>query len=199
MFEDIAGEGDVTLLIEDEDLAALVGVTEFGAAEDVEEVELDAVELEARHLLGGGEDVSVTFAGEAEDEVGADAQPARPCPRQGGDEAAVIVAAPQSLQCGVVARLHADLQPEIGAGGVIGEEVEDVIGEAIRAGADGEADNAVDAEGFVVKAAQFVDRCVGVGEGLKIGDELLGLVLALHDLFADLQLGGDTEAVVKAD
>ena len=198
-FKDIAGEGDVSILIEDRYLAALVGSAEFGVAEDMEEVELDPVEAEARHLLGGGEDLGVTFAGEAEDEMGADPQAALPRPCQSVKEAAIIVTAPQSLQGGVVARLHAYFQPEIGAAGVAGEEIEDIVREAIRPGTNGEADNAVNAEGFVVKAAQFCDRRIGVGEGLKIGDEMLRFLLALHDLFADVQLGGDTEAMVEAD
>jgi hypothetical protein len=95
-FKDIAGEADVTVLIEDRNFAALVGVTEFGAAEDVEEVEFDAVETEARHFLGGGEDVGAAFAGKAEDEMGADPQTTLPCPCQSVEETAIIVAAPQS-------------------------------------------------------------------------------------------------------
>ena len=83
--------------------------------------------------------------------------------------------------------------------GVVGKKIEDVIREAVRAGADGETDDAVDGEGFVVEAAQLGERCVSIGEGLKIGDELLRFVLALHDLFAGLQLGGDTQAVVETD
>jgi hypothetical protein len=197
--KDIAGEGDVGVLIEDGDFAALVGVAEFGATEDVKEVELDAVEAEAGHGVGGGEDLGAAFAGEAEDEVGADAQAALLCPCQGVEEALVVVATAQALQGGVVARLYADLQPEVSVSGVVGEEVENIIGEAVRAGTDGETDDAVHSEGFVVKTAQLVNRRVGIGEGLKIGDELLGFVLALHDLFARLQLGGDTQAMVEAD
>ena len=57
--------------------------------------------------------------------------------------------------------------------GVLLKEPDDFVGDAVGPGSHGEADDVVLGEGLVIERFQPVIGCVGVGEGLKVGDELL--------------------------
>ncbi len=102
-----------------------------------------------------------------------------------------MVTAAQEVERPVVDGLQAVLDHEPGPLGQLGQEVQDLIAHAIRPGADGQADHLGMGEGVVIGPSKPVDRPVGVGAGLEIGDEPVGPVAAIQPADRVVDLSGD--------
>src|SRR6185369_10235298 len=83
----------------------------------------------------------------------------------------VVVTPINQFQASVVHGLNAKLQPEVGLTGKLLEKLQDVIRQAVGAGGDDQSDYVGNGECFGEQLPQVIDRCIGVGIGLKIGDE----------------------------
>lgn len=89
-------------------------------------------------------------------------------------------------------RLHAVFDGDIRALGKLAEQSEHVVGHAVWAGADYEADDLRMGEGFFVNSAEAVDGGVGIGRRLEVGEIIVALAVAqLHALEALVDLPAD--------
>ena len=156
-----------------------IHASEFGAAEDMEELELDAVEcgLECAQVADGREHVVFRFPWEAEDDVHDDGE-------AGGFQAAVGVvedgeriAAVDAFRRRFMDRLESELDPDVFPGFFTkpAKHREHLVRETVGTGAEGEGDDFRLREGFPVKRFEALDRAVGVRIGLEVRDVLLFL------------------------
>lgn len=170
-----------------------IHAAELGAAEDVEELELDAVEcgLKCAQVADGREHVVFRFPWEAEDDVHDDGE-------AGGFQAAIgileyreRIAAVDAFRRRFMDRLESELDPDVLAGFFTepAKHREHLVRETVGTGADGEGDDFRLREGFSVKRFEALDRAVGVRIGLEVRDVLLILCRAvLRKLRLDTRL-----------
>jgi len=171
-----------------------------GALDDVEMVKLDAVDWEGRDPLDGLEHLLPGFAGEAVDNVASDPELwNRSDPSHGALEAGEIVASVEGGEGCIVAALEANLDPNKGPLGELGEELDDRRLKAIGPGADGEPDDLIEAQSGLVDAPQVVEGAICIGEILKVDDEFLGAVAAAYGGHPRANLLGDALASVDGD
>ena len=91
-----------------------------------------------------------------------------------------MVAAIEPIERPVVNGLKAILHHHPSSLGQLGQEVEDLLTDAVGPGADGQADDARMGEGLLVGQPQPVDRPVGVAAGLEVGHEPFGGIPAFQ-------------------
>jgi len=167
-----------------------------GVADNIEQVELDPVEPQAGQLFGGGDHLLTALAGEPEDDVGADSDAPAPGGGHGPAEAGQIMAPVDPGQGLIGGRLEAVLDPDqpVRAPGISLDEVEGRPVHAVRPGADGQPDHRRVGHGRVIELPEPVQRGVGVGKGLEIGDKPPGLIPLGHCRFAPADLVGYRQA-----
>ena len=88
------------------------------------------------------------------------------------------------------------------------KKIEDVVGNAVGAGADGEADDFGVGEGGFVERAKAIDGGVGVGGGLEVGNKMIDFVAVLEaadavvelseDFFAEIAPCGEVDQAISA-
>lgn len=154
-----------------------IHAAEFGAAEDMEELELDAVEcgLECAQVADGREHVVFRFPWESEDDVHDDGE-------AGGLQAAIGVVEDGERIASVDAfcrrfmdRLESELDPDVLAGFFTepAKHREHLVRQTIGTGAEGEGDDFRLCECLPVEGFEALDRSVGVRIGLEVRDVLL--------------------------
>ena len=77
------------------------------------------------------------------------------------------------LQCPIINRFQAQLQPHVGLARKLADKIENIIGQAVRPGTDRETDDSWKIQGFAVESFQFCCAVVGVRITLKVRDEAL--------------------------
>ncbi|OPY79165.1 MAG: hypothetical protein A4E70_02231 [Syntrophus sp. PtaU1.Bin005] len=137
------------------------------------------------------QDIVGSFAGQADDDVGADQQIFIGGPLYGIKKFSRRMAPVDPQQRWVGNRLQSVFQPDMSIPGVALQEIQDIVGYTVGAGSHRKADNVFLGQGLVIEALQAVAGGVGIGEGLEIGDELFcPLAVPIEfpsppDLFAD--------------
>lgn len=170
-----------------------IHASEFGAAEDMEELELDAVErgLECAQVADGREHVVFRFPWEAEDDVHDDGE-------AGGLQAVVGVvkdgewiAAVDAFRRRFMDGLESELDPDVLPGFFTepAKHREHLVRETIGTGTEGEGDDFRLCERLPIEGFEALDRAVGVRIGLEVRDVLLFLRRAvLRELRLDTRL-----------
>ncbi len=74
---------------------------------------------------------------------------------------------------------------------IFGQQVEGFQRQAIRAGADRQADHVGNRQSLIVAVAQYLNGSKGIGKGLKVSDKPLRPVLSAHQFLAPLNLHGN--------
>ena len=156
-----------------------IHAAELGAAEDMEELELDAVEcgLECAQVADGCEHVVFRFPWEAEDDVYDDGEAGGLQATVGVLEDGEWIAAVDAFCRRFMDRLESELDPDV-LDGFFTEPAkhrEHLVRETVGTGAEGERDDFRLREGFSVKCFEALDRSVGVRIGLEVRDVLLFL------------------------
>lgn len=156
-----------------------IHASEFGDAEDVEELELDAVEMriQCAQVADGREHVVFRFPGEAEDNVDDDGEAGGLQAPIGVLEDGERIAAVDAFGGRFMDGLESELDPDVLAGFVTepAKHREHRVRETVGTGAEGEGDDFRLREGFPVKRFEALDRAVGVRIGLEVRDVLLFL------------------------
>ena len=166
-----------------------IHAAELGAAEDMEELELDAVEcgLKCTEVADGGEHVVFCFPWKAENDVYDDGE-------AGGLQAAVgiledgeWIAAVDAFCCRFMHRLESELDPDVFPGFFTepAKHREHLVRETVGTGAEGEGDDFRLREGLAIEGFEALDRAVGVRIGLEVRDVLL---LLRHAVLRELRL-----------
>jgi len=75
--------------------------------------------------------------------------------------------------------LKTQFEPKIRVPGQVAEQIEDIVGHAIRPRCDGESDDAGKFEGFAIESFQFQRRLVGIRVALEVGNEFFRFVAFL--------------------
>ena len=154
----------------------------------MQEVELDPVDLQFGEQVSSGQHGGTVLAWQSENHMHTDAQAALFGAEVGVNKGCTVMTTPQKSQGLIVAALQTEFQPEVAALVIVGKQVENLLGEAVRPGTDRQADHIRDGQGLVVEPAQSCNRCQGIGKRLEVGDEPGCLVLAGHDLLARFKL-----------
>ena len=166
-----------------------IHAAELGATEDMEELELDAVErgLECAQVADGRKHVVFTFPWEAEDDVHDDGEVSGLQAVVGVVEHGERVAAVDAFCRRFMDRLESELDPDVLPGFFTepAEHREHLVRETVGTGAEGESDDFRLCEGFSVQRFEALDRSVGVCIGLEVRDVLLRLC---HTVFRELRL-----------
>jgi len=194
LLQEIDQHGDVVVATKERDLAPLDLIGQGSVFDGVEIVDFDRVELEAGQFAGGREHVGVRLAREAEDHVAADFKTAAPAAVDCVQRSAVMMTAIHPVERTVVDRLNAIFDGQIRAAGEFLEQIEYFVGHAVGPGADRQADDFRMGESLLVERAETLDRGVGVGRGLEIGDEPLDVIAPLEAADAIVELAADPEA-----
>ncbi len=169
--------------------AALLPLAGQGrASEDVEVVDFDPGYGQAGQEPGGLHEFCNPFAWQAVDHVGADSDFRLGEADRRLGEVRDTVAPVDPLQGGVRGGLEAEFHPEVGAGRILGEQLQDGWGQAVRSGPKGEAHHVRVVHGRVVEGPKPFGIGVGGAEVVEVGQEGLGLVAAAHPLDALAEL-----------
>ena len=154
-----------------------IHAAELCAAEDVKELELDAVEMriQCAEITDGREHVVVGFPWEAEDDMDDDGE-------VGGFQAVIgivkyreRIAAVDTFGGHLMDRLESELDPDVLAGcfSEPAKHREHLVRETVGTGSEGERDDFRLCEGFPIERFEALDRSVGVRIGLEVRDVLL--------------------------
>ena len=131
------------------------------------------------------------FARQAQDDVGAQVEAAALAAPDGVDEGVEVMAAVHPVERAVVDALQAQFQADVALPGVALQQIQHRVRHAVGPRADGQADDLRMVQGLVVEPAQALDRGVGVGGGLEVGEEAVGLVALAQQLDAAAHLVAD--------
>ena len=166
-----------------------IHAAELGATEDMEELELDAVEcgLECAQVADGCEHVVFRFPWEAEDDVYDDGEASGLQATVGVLEDGEWIAAVDAYCRRFMDRLESELDPDVLAGFFTepAKHREHLVRETVGTGAEGEGDDFRLREGLAIEGFEALDRAVGVRIGLEVRDVLL---LLRHAVLRELRL-----------
>src|SRR5712691_3015059 len=81
-------------------------------------------------------------------------------------------------------------EPQISTRGVVCQEIQHRIRHTVRAGANGQANDVLTSQRFVVEAPQPLYATIGIGVSLEIGNEFLRPIALVQKAFALFQLRG---------
>ena len=169
-----------------------------GSPDHIQQVQFDPVDGPIGQESGRCQHIATGFAGQPQDDVGTDRQPPLTGALQGVGETGHIVTAIDPAQGVVAGGLQPVFHPDEIVPGIAGQQVQDRIVDTVRPGADGQADDVCDGQGFLVAFPQRLQRGVGVGKRLEIGDKFAGFKSSCHRDFALFQLFTDRQPPGKS-
>lgn len=170
-----------------------VQITQQRIIQHVKQVEFDTLDVQICQRIRSCQHIGMAFAGQPENHMGTDPQPARPSLATGGGKGGKIMTASQPRQSPIVAALQAEFQPEIGSLVVFRQHVEDPDRNTVGSCADRKPHDVIDRQGFVIQRSEPVHRGKCVREWLEVSHELACLVFPSHDFLAQFQLSGNTQ------
>ncbi len=133
----VGNERGIGVETEQRDLALAVHSFQYGLPDNVEMVEFDRVEAQIDDVTDRGAHIVRRFAREAEDEMGTEVEVAQAGSADGIVKGGNAMAAIDEGKGLIVTGFEAEFKPNIGARGVVGEEVEHRVGDAVGACANG--------------------------------------------------------------
>ena len=163
-------------MAEKREMAPAIKLCKNRVLNDVEIVKLYTIDIKVIEQRRSLQHIVASFPGETQYEVRTNAEVATFGAFNRVDEFLHTVAAIDPSKRPFMDRFQSEFEPNVRVMRDIGDEVEDVVGNTVRARRNGKADHLGKFQRFTIEFLQFRHRIVRVRVALEIGDKLLRLV-----------------------
>ena len=162
-----------------------------GVAHHVEVVQFDRVDRKIGQDLGRPAALAASLPGEPQNDMNPQAQVSLGGPLHRVEERREVVSPVQERQSLVAGTLQSQFQRQPCFARQSGQKVENLVADTVRPCPDRQPADLRMADRLAIDRLQTIDRCVGVGRGLKVGDERRLGESARHSSDSLIDLLGD--------